>query len=95
MNAPKTVTKTMWVSAQKNIDGEYDYWPTQHDMSEYGIIMLGHAEVTFTVPKTDPVQAEVEGLQAVKEKMNLEHATKIKQVEDRINSLLAIEHKGE
>ena len=95
MNAPKTVTKTMWVASKQNLDGGYDYWLTQYDMSEYGDIMLGQADVTFIVPETDPVQAEVEGLQSVKDKMNLEHATKMKQIEDRINSLLAIEHKGE
>jgi hypothetical protein len=64
-------------------------------MSKYGYILLGTETVVLSVPKTDPVEAEMNMLEACAEEVRDEYFRKITPIEQRIRELTAIEHKPE
>lgn len=65
------------------------------DMSQYGYTLLGTHEVEVPVPQVNVVEKEVESLNRQATALRAETHIKLKAIEDRINSLLAIEHKPE
>lgn len=65
------------------------------DMSKYGYILLGTDTVTVTVPKKDPVEAEINMLEVRAQEVRDEYFQKITPIEQRIRELMAIEYKTE
>lgn len=63
------------------------------DMSDHGYIPLGTDEVIVTVPQTDRVLAEIEMLEKTADKIKADTHAKVKTIEDRIQSLKALEYK--
>ena len=90
---PETIEVKIYIHLSKYKEGELDAMTT--DMSKYGYILLGTDTVTVTVPKTDPVEAEINMLEACAQEVRDEYFQKITPIEQRIRELMAIEHKPE
>ena len=90
---PETVEVTIYIHLSKYREGGVDAMTT--DMSKYGYILLGTDTVTVTVPKTDPVEAEINMLEACAQEVRDQYFEKITPIEQRIRELMAIEYKPE
>jgi hypothetical protein len=90
---PDTIEVTIYFHLSKYSNGKVDAMCT--DMSKYGYILLGTETVVLSVPKTDPVEAEMNMLEACAEEVRDEYFRKITPIEQRIRELTAIEHKPE
>jgi len=69
---------------------------SDYDASKYGDnqILLGTQMVTFKIPqKVDIKGKAIEGLEDKKSKLQAKHHMELKEVQDKIDNLLAIEHK--
>lgn len=91
----KTVTKThtIYLTAKK-IGREYSYGIELVDMSEYGYINVETKEIELSmdVPEGyDPVTGHIDALRDEKQKIGAEAQVKINNIEEQIQSLLAIE----
>lgn len=91
----ENVTKkhTIYLTAKK-IGGKYSYGIEMVDMSEYGYITVEtkEIEVSMDVPEGyDPVNGHIDALRDEKQKIGAEAQVKINNIEDQIQSLLAIE----
>ena len=65
------------------------------DMAEHGYILLGSQTVTVDVPDTNPIDAELAMLNKQVAIVEKESTAKLQVLNDRINSLMCIEHKTE
>ena len=63
------------------------------DMSEHGYILLGYQTVLVDVPDTNPIDAKLAMLNKQVAIVQAESAAKLQVLNDRINSLMCIEHK--
>ena len=63
------------------------------DMSEHGDVLLGSQTVLVDVPDTNPIDAELAMLNKQVAIIENESAAKLQVLNDRINSLMCIEHK--
>ena len=71
-------------------DGSWSFFSC--DMSEYGYILVMPYELTVDLPEDyDPVKAEVESLRKAQKAIRAELTRKGEMLEERIQSLLAIE----
>lgn len=97
MSHKKRVTQTM--ALHRQADGKDVLWFT--DMSEYGTdiygVFMGNVEckVEYEDIEADPTAKLVESLQASLEKERKESMTRQLHIQEKINSLLAIEFKPE
>lgn len=89
---PKTMKVTLHFHAGKYSD-ELQIFTS--DMSEHGYPHLGTDTVIVTVPDTDPVKAEIEMLEKVRDQVRRELGDKLNNIEQRIKELAAIEYKPE
>ena len=64
-----------------------------NDMTEQSYILLGSQTVTVDVPDTNPIDAELEMLNKQVAVIDKESAAKLQVLNDRIKSLMCIEHK--
>lgn len=93
----KRVTQTMFL--HRKADGTDRFWPAS--MDEYGTdyygVCMGEVECTIEYEdiEADPTAKLVESLQASLEKERKESMTRQLQIQEKINSLLAIEFKPE
>ena len=93
----KTITKdmTIYLTAKDWLgEGNYDYDIQFSDMSEYGYIFVAKKEIEFSmeVPEGfDPVNGHIDALKAEKQRIAGEAQIKMNNLEEQIQSLLAIE----
>lgn len=84
--------------AQDNPDqavGSMTYTGPNQDLSEYGWIEVGTAIITATLLENDEVNAkQVENLKAQIQEIQADAQKKVRVLEDRIQSLLAITYEG-
>ena len=90
----KTITKTetAYLHLSKYIDGEYVVYMT--DMSEYGDVLVATQEIEFSIDIPEdfnPNNARVDSLKAEKQKIAGDAQIKMNNIEEQIQSLLAIE----
>lgn len=90
----RTITKEMYVHLDKYNPGEYQLHSC--DMTEYGYVLIDKViiEVSFNEPETgELVRREVEMLKAKQAEVNGKAYAEVKALQNRIDSLLCIEHK--
>lgn len=62
-----------------------------NDMTSCGYVLVGPCDIEYEIPAGfNPIAAEVEGLQKVLDKENEKHASKVRNIKDRIASLLCL-----
>jgi hypothetical protein len=90
-----TETITLHLMAKKyHSDEEYEYSTSTTDMSDYGYIPITtkDIEVSIDIPEDfDPVNGHIDSLKAEKQKIAAEAQLKMNNLEEQIQSLLAIE----
>lgn len=89
---PDTVEVTIYFHLTKYGSGVSAF---TSDMTQYGYALLGTEDVVLSVPKKDPVEAEINMLETCAQKVRDEYFEKITPLEQRIRELMAIEHKPE
>lgn len=92
MELPKTATLTLCLHMAKY--GQ-EILPFTSDMSEYGYTYLGDVEVSVAVPQVDARARMAEMLRAEKQRVLAAAQIKANEIDEKIQSLLALEHKGE
>lgn len=92
-----TATTTQFVHAEKDYEGNVRFKVLGADMSEYGYTFLGitkEVTVEFEVPDDFNLTAEeIKSLRAHQKKIQAEAQRQVLEIEERIQSMLAIEHK--
>lgn len=93
-----TITQSMFVHASKDY-GSDDYKLSMKicDMSEYGYIYIGKVEVSvdYDLPENfNFTQCEIDLLRKEQKRIQAEAQMKVVRIEEKIQSLLCIEHKG-
>lgn len=89
---PETVKVLVYIQVNQ-LSGEVSALTC--DMSQYGYTLLGIQEVEVPVPQVNVVEKEVESLHKQADTIRADAHVKLKAIEDRINSLRALEHKPE
>ena len=94
-----TIKKTMFVHAQKSYFGEEEFMLNlmSCDMSQFGYIFIGEVEVSVNYDLPDNfnyTQAEIDVLRKEQKRIQAEAQNKITRIEEKIQSLLCIEHKA-
>lgn len=95
MNLPETATLTLCLHANTKYGDSKEVLAFANDMTEFGYTYLGDVTVTVPVPQVDVRQRMVESLREEKKKLLAETQVKINAIDERIQSLLALEHKTE
>lgn len=90
MNTLKTVTRDIFVHYSKYQEDNIVIY--NFDMSTHGDALLGKVSITFEIPQTDPVVAQIEMLEKALEKLQIESHAKALNIKEQIQSLLAIAH---
>ena len=95
---PKKITKEIFILLDANGYGNIEecFSCMDFDASKYGSdkILITTKEVTFSIPQNIDVKGKViEGLETEKEKIQAAFHMKLKDVQDKIDNLLAIEYK--
>lgn len=92
-----TATTTQFVHAEKDHEGNVRFKVLAADMSEYGYTFLGikkEVTVEFEIPDDfDLTTEEIKNLRAHQKKIQAEAQRQVVEIEERIQSMLAIEHK--
>lgn len=94
---PKTITQKMYVHLRISGYGAGNFFCGQCDISEddQDLILIATQDVTFNLPQNIDVKGKViESLKAEKEKIQVVTHMKIKDIQDKIDNLLAIEYKS-
>ena len=94
-----TIKKTMFVHAEKAYFGEEEFKLNLMacDMSKYGYIFIGEVEVSVNYDLPDNfnyTQAEIDVLRKEQKRIQAEAQNNITRIEEKIQSLLCIEHKA-
>ena len=94
-----TIKKTMFVHAEKAYFGEEEFKLSLMacDMSKYGYIFIGEVEVSVNYDLPDNfnyTQAEIDSLRKEQKRIQAEAQKNITRIEEKIQSLLCIEHKA-
>ena len=94
-----TIKSTMFVHAQKSYFGEEEFNLSllACDMSEYGYIFIGEVEVSVNYDLPDNfniTQLEIDSLRKEQKRIQAEAQNNITRLEEKIQSLLCIEHKA-
>ena len=93
-----TIKSTMFVHAEKEYGGEEEFKLKllACDMSQYGFILIGEVEVSVDYDLPDNfnyTQAEIDSLRKEQKRIQAEAQNNITRIEEKIQSLLCIEHK--
>lgn len=93
-----TFKKTMFVHAEKAYgEEEFKLNLMACDMSKYGYIFIGEVEVSVNYDLPDNfnyTQAEIDVLRKEQKRIQAEAQNNITRIEEKIQSLLCIEHKA-
>lgn len=95
---PKTVTKEMFVTLRVSgyAAGDIQFWDCNVANSGEDFILLTTKKMTVKIPQNIDVKGRViEGLEAEKDKIQARHHMELKDIQDKIDNLLAIEYKPE
>ena len=97
---PKTHTQTLFIAArsQKFPEPHYEidlvsYDPTAGS-NPLGNIVLGTVEVTVDIPECNPIQAEIEAIEKARDQMLAAANLQAQLMNERIQSLLCLEHSA-
>lgn len=93
---PKTIKKKIFVTLAISgwRAGNIGCWDCDITGSDSDYILLTTQKVTFKLPQNIDVKGKViEGLEAEKEKIQAETHMKLKDIQEKIDNLLAIEYK--
>lgn len=86
----------VFLHRQKQYSNEYTYSAYPYDMGQYGYVLVGQKEVTFSLPDENTmILNEINTLKARAEKIKLEAYQENQEIEEKIQSLLSIEFKAE
>lgn len=88
--------KTLVDGEPVKVVGDLHYCAPEADMTGYGWVKVGTAEITLTID--DPrevINNKVDALQAQKRSVMAEAQMKLNKIEGQIQELLCIEHKPE
>ena len=92
------IKQTAFVHAEKDyVKGGHNLVLYFSDMSQYGYIFIGEVEVSvdFDLPDNFSfTQAEIDVLRKEQKRIQAEAQNKITRIEEKIQSLLCIEHKA-
>lgn len=92
----KTITKTVYLSAEPATWEDDGYHYTMLDFETAHRITVGSMEVSIDIPDDfDITNAHIEILRAEKQKIHAEAQVKTNNLEEQIQSLLAIEDQRE
>ena len=92
---PKTITKEIFIHVDTEAYHGPKFYCTDYDASDgmQCYVLLGTQEVTFKIPQNIDIKGEViKGLENDKEKIQADTHMKLKDIQDKIDNLLAIEH---
>ena len=94
-----TIKSTMFVHARKSYFGEEEFKLNLMacDMSNYGYVCIGEVEVSVDYDLPDNfnyTQAEIDVLRKEQKRIQAEAQNNITRIEEKIQSLLCIEHKA-
>lgn len=92
---PETATVKICLHANTRWGDGTEILPFVSDMTEYGYTYLGDVTVTVPVPQVDVRQRMLDALRDEKQKLLAEAQVKANQIDEKIQSLLALEHKAE
>lgn len=86
----------VFVHREKSHFGDdYSYTAQSCDMSDYGYVLLGQQTIMFEIPsENDMVKKEIDMLNAKANKLKLDAHLAVEKIEEKIQSLLAIEDKS-
>jgi hypothetical protein len=90
------ITTELYIHAEKDYQGKVSFKAFGTDMSQYGMICVCNfpQNIEFDMPEGFNYTAEeIKALQAQKKSVQAEANQKIVMIEERIQSLLCIEHK--
>ncbi|MGG4609946.1 hypothetical protein [Providencia sp. Me31A] len=95
---PKTLSVTLYIHAQKQFDGSYQYntYAFKSDVkSGFGFVIAEHViEIPFTEPtNAELVQLEIDALKAEQNKILADAQVQSSLLEDQIQMLLCLEGK--
>ena len=92
------IKQTAFVHAEKDcVKGGHNLVLYYSDMSQYGYIFIGEVEVSvdFDLPDNFSfTQAEIDVLRKEQKRIQAEAQNKVTRIEEKIQSLLCIEHKA-
>lgn len=101
-NLPKQITKTLFIhflpdnhsADQENLDRAFQVCDFDASGSEYSIrVLIGTQEMTLDIPQdVDVVGTQIATLREQKQKALAEGQRKANEIEEKIQSLLALEH---
>ena len=89
---------TVYIHARKNWDETIKFTVDVADMSQYGWIMVleKKVEIEFDLPPEFNIDAEsIKAMRSEQKRINAEAHLQVTRLEERIQSLLCIEHKDE
>ena len=93
-----TIKQNLFVHAEKDHEtGGHELVLHYSDMSQYGYIFIGEVEVSVDYDLPDNfnyTQAEIDVLRKEQKRIHAEAQNKITRIEEKIQSLLCIEHKA-
>lgn len=82
------IKQTVFISAKRSWNNEFEFSLFNGDMTQYGYINLGPIEVEFEVPDNFDMNAkEIEVLELAKVKAAGEYHSTIRRIEDQISKL--------
>ncbi len=87
---------TVYIHAQRNYKDEIKFSVIGCDMSQYGYVLLETKNVTVEFNIADDFSldaAEIKAMRAEQKRIQAEAQMLVTRLEDRIQSLLCIEHK--
>lgn len=90
-------TIDLFIHAEKGMNGETIFKPFMCDMSQYGYTYLGIKKTVFVEFELDDnfdiTAAEIKSLRDQQKKIQAESQRQVVEIEERIQSMLAIEYK--
>lgn len=92
----RLVTLPVYVHYFKNHSGKDTYSVASYDMSEYNpsFVKIGKTELVYLIPEAfDPIAQEVAALKRKKMDVINEFTNRIKELDEQIGKLTAIEYK--
>ena len=95
-NLPETITEEVFVTLRvAGYDtGRIDVWGCNVARGDSKYILLCTKEITFELPQDIDVKGQViEGLESEKPKIKADFHMELKEVQNKIDNLLAIEYK--
>lgn len=96
MKLPKEVTRTLYIQAcQDPWNEEADIFVSEAELTLDNYFVVGTHEITLPVPQVDTTAAQIDALEKQQDEILTEAHKKAAMITDKIQSLRALEHKGD